>query len=103
MESVNFIHSYVDTALDHLARADMMRIPDREMPPEMYDTSRAPHQDWKPWKAIPSTVTDEDLDDLETQTGLEFPPLYRTFLKYKHFDTKVKLDDGDHPVVFWDH
>jgi hypothetical protein len=157
LERLQLVHSYVDTALDQLIRADMMRLPDPRMPLEMYDSTRATRQDWKPWKPIASTVTDEDLDDLEARTGLKFPPLYRAFLQYKHFyelpggwiwfekhlpgrwkedllrlyfdswdpddiihaglipfgsftdtgaacfDTRVKLDGGDHPVVLWDH
>ena len=34
---------------------------------------------------MPSGVTDGDLDALERETGLPFPPSYRDFLKYLHF------------------
>jgi len=36
--------------------------------------------------AIPSTVANSDLDALEKETGLAYPPTYRDLLKYKHFE-----------------
>jgi hypothetical protein len=51
----------------------------------MRDDSIPQSNDWVGWKAIPSTVTDADLNALEGESGLRFPPIYRDFLRYRHF------------------
>ena len=61
-----------------------MRCPGK-LPEAMRDASIAPSDDWLGWRPIPSTVTDADLNALERETGLTFPPLYRDFLQYQHF------------------
>jgi len=150
------VKNYVDAALAQLRRGDLMRVP-AKVPNEMRDGSIPARGDWIGWQAIPSTVTSEDLDVLESELGLVFPPLYRDFLQYMHFfgltefgvrfeqhlpgewikklrrlyswyreqitrmhllpigdesmmdagpvcfDTRARDDDGDCPIVFWDH
>lgn len=78
------VTSYVDTALAQLRRLDMMRWPGK-LPDSMRDELIPPSDDWLGWKAIPSTVTEVDLNALERETELSFPPLYRDFLRYRHF------------------
>jgi hypothetical protein len=78
------ITTYVDSALAQLRRRDLMRWPGK-LPDSMRDDSIPPHHDWVGWKAVPSTVTESDLNGLEGETGLPFPPLYRDFLRYRHF------------------
>ena len=51
----------------------------------MRDDSISPSGDWVGWREIVSTVTDADLNTLERETGLNFPPMYRDFLRYRHF------------------
>jgi hypothetical protein len=81
---------YVDAAIAQLRRLDLMRSPGK-VPPAMRDPSIAPSDDWVGWRPVPSTVTDEDLDGLERETGLRFPPAYREFLQYQHFVTLTEL------------
>ena len=124
----------------------------------MEDLSRPQRDDWRLWKAVDSTVTDDTLDRLERTLQMRLPPSYRALLKYKHFyelpavgvsfephvigrweerlmaayeawdperiigiglipfgsetfmdagpvcfDTRNRLQDGECPVVFWDH
>jgi len=78
------VTKYVDSALAQLRRQDLMRRPGK-VPDAMRDDSIRPSNDWVGWKAIPSTVTDAELNDLERETGLPYPPLYRDFLRYRHF------------------
>jgi hypothetical protein len=78
------ITTYVDAALAQLRRLDLMRWPGN-LPEAMRDDAIPPSGDWIGWKAIPSTATDAELNELERETGLAFPPLYRDFLKYRHF------------------
>ena len=78
------VTAFVDAAIAQLRRLDLMRWPGK-LPGLMLDVSIPPSGDWVGWKPIPSTVTDADLDSLERETGLAFPPLYRDFLQYRHF------------------
>jgi hypothetical protein len=80
----SIVKEYVDAALAQLRGWDMMRWPGA-LPEAMQDPSIPPIDDWVGWKAIESTVTDSDLDSLEQELGLAFPPLYREFLQYRHF------------------
>jgi hypothetical protein len=78
------VRNYVDAAIAQLRRLDLMRMPGN-LPEQMRDPSIPPSDDWVGWKPILSAVSDTDLDALERETGLPFPPLYREFLKYQHF------------------
>lgn len=78
------VTGFVDAAIAQLRRLDFMRCPCK-LPEPMRDVSIPPSQDWVGWQPIPSRVTDLELDSLERETGLPFPPLYREFLKYQHF------------------
>jgi hypothetical protein len=78
------VRNYVGAAIAQLRRLDLMRLPGK-LPAQMRDPSIPPSDDWAGWKPIPSTVSDTDLDALERETGLAFPPLYRDFLQYQHF------------------
>lgn len=79
------VKNFVDSALVQLYRNGLMRTPGK-LPAEMHDDSIPPSNDWIGWKAVPSTVTDVELNDLERETGHAFPPLYREFLQYRHFE-----------------
>jgi SMI1/KNR4 family protein SUKH-1 len=97
------IPRFVDAALAKLRGADMMRLPLPKMPSEMHDTSIAPSNDWIGWKAIPSTVTDLQLDALEEDLELRYPPLYRDFLQFKHFyELGSLVRFVEHPVDAWE-
>jgi hypothetical protein len=78
------VTEFVDAAIAQLHRLGLMRWPGK-LPEPMQDLSIPPSDDWVGWRPIPSTVTDADLDALEGETGLAFPPLYRDFLQYRHF------------------
>src|SRR5262245_3860649 len=89
------VTGFVDAAIAQLRRLDLMRWPGK-LPEAMRDESIPPSSDWVGWQPIPSTVTDADLDLLERETKLAFPPLYRDFLQYQHFvgltETGVRLE-----------
>jgi SMI1 / KNR4 family (SUKH-1) len=76
---------YVDTAIESLRRHDLMCCPDPNMPAEMRDPNVPPSNGWIAWQAIASTVTDQDIIDLETHFGGKLPVSYVNFLKYRHF------------------
>ena len=77
------VTTFVDAAIAQMRRLDQMRCPCKLLGP-MLDASIPPSRDWVGWQPIPSTVTEADLDSLERETGLAFPPLYRDFLQYQH-------------------
>jgi cell wall assembly regulator SMI1 len=54
--------------------------------PEAMRASPVSEDGWCKWRLVPSSVTAEDLDRLERQTGCGFPFLLRTFLStYFHY------------------
>ena len=77
------VTTFVDAALSQLRRLGLMWSPG--VPDSMRDYSVLPSRDWIAWKPIPSTVADSDLDGLEREVGLTFPPLYRDLLQYVHY------------------
>jgi len=78
------VTNFVDAAITQLRRHNLMRSPGK-IPDSMRDTSIPLSNGWIGWRPIPSIVTNADLDALEDETSLAFPPLYRDFLHYLHF------------------
>ncbi|AHM63200.1 putative glucan synthasis protein [Flammeovirgaceae bacterium 311] len=79
------IHGFVDESLRILKELDLLSLPHPNMPAEMVDRSKTPSNDWIPWKAVPSQVTNADIQEIEAKIGLKLPEPYVVFLKYKHF------------------
>ncbi|UOQ55297.1 SMI1/KNR4 family protein [Hymenobacter cellulosivorans] len=101
---INLVHQFVDTALEKWRQADLMHFPDADMPLEMRDEARVADEDWTPWKPIPSTVTNSDLQELEAQIHLPYPALYKEFLRYKHFYelwTEQEINFFRHGIHEW--
>ncbi len=78
------VTTYVDEALAQLRRLGLMRSP-VAVSPAMQDRSVASSGNGSAWTPIPSEVSDADLDELEAESGIKYPPLYRDFLRYRHF------------------
>lgn len=96
---IEVIHQFVDNSLDKLREIDMMRFPHSNMPLAMRDETQEAHNDWIPWKAIPSTVSDSEILELEQRINLHYPTLYVEFLKYKHFYELLPVKE----ITFFDH
>ena len=82
---LNAVWLFVDVALETWRQTDLMRLPHPAMPVEMQDQTRAAESDWIPWKPIPSTVTEQDVQELEGKMKLRYPDLYKALLCHKHF------------------
>ena len=56
-------------------------------------------EEWKPWKLIPSTVTDQDIEKLEADIGVKLPRCLRAFLTVYHhyFDGPVGVNPISSP------
>ncbi|WP_375563344.1 SMI1/KNR4 family protein [Bernardetia sp. OM2101] len=46
------------------------------------------------WKPVASSITDEELDELENKINKKLPKSYREFLKYKYFKEFMLEDYG---------
>ncbi|MFT3679915.1 MAG: SMI1/KNR4 family protein [Ferruginibacter sp.] len=43
------------------------------------------HEGWQKWYPVDSTVTDTEIEELESQLNARLPVSYKLFLKHKHF------------------
>lgn len=55
-----------------------------DIPEEMLAEDADPNKEWNRWKLIPSTVTKQDLDDLEQELEISMPLCLRAFLSAYH-------------------
>ncbi len=62
-----------------------------DIPKEMLVDDADPTQEYNSWKLVESTVTDEELNELEKKLGIKFPQIIRDFLStYFHcFNTPI--------------
>ena len=63
-----------------------------QVPKEMIDKSIETEEDYIGWRAIPSTITKEDLAILELDLNCKLPESYKAFLRYKYF-LELRLSD----------
>jgi hypothetical protein len=101
MAKKHISQQFVEAAVNWLRRQGLMTFPG--VAPEMNDATKKSSGKWSTWKPVKSTVTDEDLNDLEEFLELKFPPVYRQFLKTSHFYglTEHGVDFGRHPIDNW--
>ena len=86
--------AYVNKLLDNYAAA---RYPwmgvasqnpkDFGVPPEMWD-GEVNSDGWVAWKMLPSTLKEADIEHLEEEFGVRFPPLFRAYMlaRFQLFD-----------------
>jgi hypothetical protein len=92
------VHQFIDANLDSIRQNDMMKLPGW-IPLEMQDDTKAATNDWLPWKPIDSTVSTNDIKDLEQKFDLRYPALYVELLQYKHFCELWPVAD----ITFFEH
>lgn len=100
MNQSNLPATFIENSVAKLQQIDMMRVP-ADVPIEMRDNSIEPNDDWIGWKIIPSTVTNQHLNDLEERLGLVYPPIYRQFLQSYHFYELWYLRFQEHLIHSW--
>lgn len=102
MDHEAIVRTFVDGAVAQLKRQGLQRSPGG-LPSDMIDSSVKPQDDWLGWQPVPSTVADDELDELERETGIQFPPSYRALLKYRHFIdlTELGCRFERHPSEGW--
>jgi hypothetical protein len=94
------IASLVDEALADRERKKLNCHPG--MVPESMQTGEV-EGDWKYWRALKSTVSEQDLEELERLLGVRISKQYQEILQHKHF---IELQIGEvsffsHPVDSW--
>lgn len=65
---------------------------EREVPEELQDEDDG---EWKFWKPILSTITDEEIAAVETRQGAVFPPGFRALLQAYHLVSWTSAGMGD--------
>ena len=51
----------------------------------MADPSQDESDDWRIWHPIPSTVSDDEIQEVEKELGHKLPQAYKRFLQHRHF------------------
>ncbi|MGD1839995.1 MAG: SMI1/KNR4 family protein [Thermonemataceae bacterium] len=92
----------IEENLKHWEAIGLNKIP-VEVAEEMADPKQNKNEEWRIWKAIPSTVTEAEIKAFEKLIGYELPDSYKRFLQYKHF---YELQIGEcsfceHPINTW--
>src|SRR2546430_12084324 len=77
------IRDFVNTSFGWLQHKRLNSWPGT--PPESMWVGDRSADGWRPWQLVPSTVTDADLDALEREFKVAYPPVYRSFLEFAHF------------------
>lgn len=81
-----WMKAYFERYYDQLSGRDRMFVTLPDVPPEMWAEEAGEDEEWRMWKLTPSTVTEQGLDQLETQVGITFPAIFRAFLSsYFHY------------------
>lgn len=76
------IRILVDKRLEEMNASGLMKCPD--VPPDMA-TGPQDQEGWIPWRAIPSTITPQQIATLQIDLGYRLPSLFVDLLLYKHF------------------
>jgi hypothetical protein len=78
--SEQMIKDIIDSHLRKSDELHLNRLPSN-IEAEMADPNQDKDEEWRTWFAIPSKVTEEEINDFEKQIGRRLPKDYKTFLK----------------------
>lgn len=103
----NNIPIIVDQVLAEMSKQEYGMMLPGKIPQKMQDKTRASSEGgWHPWKAIQSTVSAQELKELEALVGVPLPKSFQEFLQYKHF-YELMGPQGEavrfyrHPIYHW--
>ncbi|KAF2081961.1 SMI1/KNR4 family protein [Flavobacterium sharifuzzamanii] len=102
MENGEIIKKIIDLNLNNLIEFNGNILP-QKIELEMADPNQDNSEEWKTWFPVASTVTDDEIEELQNQIGCEFPEDYKMFLKYKHF-YELHISEAsffEHPINSW--
>jgi hypothetical protein len=96
---MHIIKSVVDLYFDFMDEKDGNAYVEEFIPNALLNTDKLSNfNGTKYWKATESTITDEEIDQLETYYRHKLPISYKYFLKYRHF---IELYLGQHNIAFF--
>ena len=69
------------------------------VPEDMWEDNQDTDEEWKVWKLIPSTVTEQMLGELEIEIGMKFPEVFKAFLStyFYLFDGGIGKHTSEEP------
>lgn len=92
---MNWLHQKMDEVFVRMQKEEFaMMVEDYHFPKEMIESEDPKNKSLKIWKPIASTITDEELNELENKIAKKLPKSYREFLKYKFFKEFMLEDYG---------
>lgn len=83
--------------LIHVAKKPPFDVRDGGVPPEMFD-SDVDAEGWVKWKMLPSTLTENDVVEIEKMLPEQFPPLFRAFLTTR-FTMDIETPEARLPAL----
>ncbi|WP_019420123.1 SMI1/KNR4 family protein [Paenibacillus sp. OSY-SE] len=90
------IKDYLDSFLTNVDPLAFMSV--EENVPDDMRAGEVDEEGWVNWKLIPSTITDEEIRELEAEFSISFPPLLKALLQTYHYIdlhfNNVKEEDG---------
>ncbi len=96
------IAAIVDKHLAKLVNAKINNIVG-SVEPEMVAPSNYPQSEWQSWLPVNSTVTSDEILEIEGRFGIKFPADYIAFLSHKHF-YDLCISEAEfcwHPIRTW--
>lgn len=90
-----FMKDFFERYYQKLGNIGIMR-PLDESDRAMWSDNADPNEEWKVWKLIPSTATEQDVENLEKTIGTKLPQCLKAFLTVYHhyFDAPI----GENPI-----
>lgn len=90
-----FMKDFFERYYQKLENIGIMR-PLDESDRAMWSDNADPNEEWKVWKLIPSTATEQDVENLEKTIGTKLPQCLKAFLTVYHhyFDAPI----GENPI-----
>ena len=96
------IKEIIDKYLDKSLSKGSNQLPGK-IEKEMTDINQDLSKEWKIWLPINSTVSDEDIREIEGKIKHKLPKDYKIFLKHKHFyNLQIsEVSFCSHPINIW--
>lgn len=98
-ECTEFMKNFFEKYYEKLLADDPILVQRPGVPKEMWADGVNPKEEWKQWKLIPSTIADEDIQQLEENWGIPFPDIMKAFLTtYFHsFEAPIGRHTSNRP------
>lgn len=100
-----FMRDFFEKLYKKYAEDDPILLSLPDLPQEMWADGEEPDDEgWCKWKLVPSTVTDDDIDEYETEYEFKFPACIKAFLTVYHhcFETPIGRNTTEEPFEGFD-